>query len=227
MDIKLNYVEKGEGKALVLLHGNGESHHCFRHQVEYFSKFYRVIAIDTRGHGESPMGTKPFTIKQFAEDLKDFLDEHCLNNIYLLGFSDGGNIAITFALKYPEYIDKLILNGSNLFPRGVKSVCQIPIEINYFLTGIMAKRNEKIEKKHKLLGLMVNEPNISFEELSKIKMPTLVLVGTVDMIKHSHSLAIAKALPNSKFVALQGGHGIVHDTPKQYNKAVEEFLMQD
>lgn len=224
MDIKLNYVEKGEGKPLVLLHGNGGSLDCFKHQIEYFSRSYRVIAIDTRGHGKSPMGTKPFTIKQFAEDLKDFLDEHNLKNIYLLGYSDGGNIAITFALKYPEYIDKLILNGSNIFPSGLKSSCQIPIEINYRLTGLFAKKSEKILKKHLLLGLMVNEPNIKFEELKTLKMPTLVLVGTADMIKHSHSVAIANALPNSKFVALAGGHGIVHDTPKQYNKAVEQFL---
>lgn len=224
MDIKLNYVEKGEGTPVVLLHGNGGSLECFKHQIEYFSKDYRVIAIDTRGHGKSPMGTKPFTIKQFAEDLKDFLDEHNLKKVHILGYSDGGNIAITFALKYPEYIDKLILNGSNLFPRGVKPSCQIPIEINYRLTGIIAKKSEKAQKKHLLLGLMVNEPNIKFDELKAIKMPTLVLVGTVDMIKNSHSVAIANALPNSKFVALPGGHGIVHDTPKQFNKAVEDFL---
>lgn len=224
MDINLNYIEKGEGKPLVLLHGNGGSLDCFKHQIEYFSQFYRVIAIDTRGHGKSPMGTKPFTIVQFSEDLKDFLDEHGLKRIYLLGFSDGGNIALTFALKYPEYIEKLISNGANIFPNGLKASCLIPIKINYFLTGLLSGINKKALKKHKLLGLMTNEPNITFDELKTIKIPTLVIVGTVDMIKHSHSVAIANALPNSKFIALKGGHGIVHDAPKQFNKAVHDFL---
>ena len=82
MDIKLNFIEKGSGKPLVLLHGNGGSLDCFKNQIEYFSKYYRVIALDTRGHGNSPRGSAPFTIEQFSEDLKCFLDENNLKNIY-------------------------------------------------------------------------------------------------------------------------------------------------
>ena len=75
MDITLNYVETGEGFPLVLLHGNGEDHTYFKRQMEPFSPKYRVIALDTRGHGESPRGSAPFTLDQFAEDLKEFLDQ--------------------------------------------------------------------------------------------------------------------------------------------------------
>ena len=84
MDIRLNYTEKGEGDLLILLHGNGEDTTYFEHQLEYFSQFYRVIAVDTRGHGKSPRGTKPFTIVQFAEDLYDFMVFHliCWKNLY-------------------------------------------------------------------------------------------------------------------------------------------------
>ena len=64
MDIHLNYTEKGEGDPLVLLHGNGGDSGYFVHQTEHFS----------RGHGKSPRGDAPFTIAQFAEYLKDFLD---------------------------------------------------------------------------------------------------------------------------------------------------------
>ncbi len=73
MDIKLHYQEKGSGYPLILLHGNGEDGSRFRHQIEYFSKEYRVIAIDTRGQGESPRGTAPFTFEQYAQDLLDLL----------------------------------------------------------------------------------------------------------------------------------------------------------
>ena len=86
MDIRLNYTEKGEGDVLILLHGNGEDATYFEHQLEYFSPFYRVIAIDTRGHGKSPRGTKPFTIVQFAQDLYDFLVYHKIEN-KVRGFS--------------------------------------------------------------------------------------------------------------------------------------------
>lgn len=60
---------------MILLHGNGEDGSYFAHQMDYFSRNYRVIVVDTRGHGQSPRGTAPFTIAQFAEDLHDFMDE--------------------------------------------------------------------------------------------------------------------------------------------------------
>ena len=60
--------------------------------------------IDTRGHGKSPRGEKPFTIEQFAQDLKDFMTEKKIGKAKLLGFSDGGNIALAFALKYQQMI---------------------------------------------------------------------------------------------------------------------------
>ena len=101
MEINLNYLEKGTGFPLILLHGNGESLEYFEHQIAYFSKNYRVIALDTRGHGKSPRGEAPFSIRQFAEDLKGFMDQKEIEKAHILGFSDGGNIALTFALKYP------------------------------------------------------------------------------------------------------------------------------
>ena len=102
MDIRLYYQEKGKGRPLVLLHGNGEDGSYFRHQMEYFSPQYRVLAVDTRGHGQSPRGTAPFTMSQFAQDLKTLLDELEINAPILLGFSDGANIAMKFALRYPD-----------------------------------------------------------------------------------------------------------------------------
>ena len=120
MDIELHYVEAGEGFPLVLLHGNGEDHSYFEHQMGPFSRSYRVIAPDTRGHGKSPRGEAPFTLEQFAEDLKEFLDGLGISRCHLLGFSDGGNIALIFALKYPQYIENLVVDGANLEPDGLK-----------------------------------------------------------------------------------------------------------
>lgn len=129
MDIKLYYTEEGSGTPLILLHGNGEDGSYFVHQIKYFKNRYRVIALDTRGHGQSPRGEKPFTIRQFAEDLHDFMDEKGIGKAHILGFSDGGNIALVFALKYPERVAHLVLNGANLDASGVKPSTQIPIVI--------------------------------------------------------------------------------------------------
>lgn len=107
---------------MILLHGNSENYEIFKHQIDYFSSKYRVIAIDTRGHGNSPRGDAPFTLNQFAEDLNDFFLQHKISKANILGFSDGGNIAMIFTMKYPEKVSKLILNGANLNPDGVKDI---------------------------------------------------------------------------------------------------------
>ncbi|MDE6596490.1 MAG: alpha/beta hydrolase [Oscillospiraceae bacterium] len=223
-DIHLYYTEKGEGEPLVLLHGNGENGDYFVHQLEYFSKRRRVIAVDTRGHGKSPRGDRPFTIAQFAEDLLNFLNEHCFEKPDILGFSDGANIALTFALKYPERVSRLILNGGNLSPDGVKRRIQIPIEVGYKIASKFAEKSPEAKKNAELLGLMVNEPNISPDELSAVTAKTLVIAGTCDMIKDSHTELIGKSIPNSRTVRIWGDHFIANKNPEEFNRAVEEFL---
>lgn len=224
MDIQLHYTEQGSGFPLILLHGNGEDSSYFVHQINHFSKQYRVIALDTRGHGQSPRGEKPFSIKQFAEDLHDFMNEKGIDKAILLGFSDGGNIALTFALKYPERVEKLILNGANLFPNGVKPLYQWPIEIGYRIAKTFAKKDEKAKKNSEMLGLMVNEPHIELSELSQLTMPVLVIAGTKDMIKESHTRLIYNSLPNAKLEIIKGDHFVANKNHEAFNAAVSSFL---
>ena len=227
MDISLHYLEKGQGKPLILLHGNGEDNSYFVYQVAYFSRFYRVMAIDTRGHGQSPRGTAPFSIQQFAEDLRGFLDQHDIPKAHILGFSAGGNIALTFALHNPERVDRLILNGANLFPAGVKSTVQLPIVLGYHTASLFAKRSPKAKENAALLGLMVKEPNIRPEELNGLTVPTLVIAGTKDMIRESHTRLIARSLPNARLVLLPGDHFIANKEPAAFNRAVRDFLNEE
>ena len=223
-DIQLHYIEQGQGQPLVLLHGNGEDNTYFEHQIDCFSKDYRVIAIDTRGHGKSPRGEKPFTIKQFAEDLHDFMDTKGIAKANILGFSDGGNIALTFALKYPERVDKLILDGANLFPSGVKPLYQWPIEIGYRIAKLFSNKSEKAKRNAEMLGLMVEEPHIEPAELSRLTMPVLVVAGTKDMINESHTRLIYKSLINAQLDIIEGDHFVANKNAEAFNKVVERFL---
>ena len=222
--ISLHFVEKGRGKPLILLHGNGENGSYFEHQIDCFSADYRVIAIDTRGHGQSPRGEKPFTIVQFAEDLHDFMDENGIDQAILLGFSDGGNIALTFALKYPERVERMIVDGANLFPSGVKPLYQWPIEIGYRIAKHFAKKSEKAKQNAEMLGLMVNEPHIDPVELARLTMPVLVVAGTKDMIKDKHTRLIYKSLPNARLSIIEGDHFVANKNAAAFNKEVSEFL---
>ena len=224
MPFGLYYTEKGFGTPLVLLHGNGENGEYFKNQIDYFAKKYRVIAVDTRGHGKSPRGNKPFRLETFADDLKSFLDENNLKRVNLLGFSDGGNIALIFTLKYPDYVNKLAVNGANLFPSGLKAGFLLPVKLLYGLFYFPARFNKKVKRRLELLALMAKEPDILPEQLNDIKCPVLVMAGTRDLIKEKHTRLIAGSVPNSRLCFLKGDHSIAKTNSLEYNKTVENFL---
>ncbi|MBQ2751485.1 MAG: alpha/beta hydrolase [Oscillospiraceae bacterium] len=225
MDIKLNFIQKGEGEPLILLHGNGEESGYFKNQIEEFSRHFKVIAVDTRGHGSSPRGEGPFSLSRFAEDLKSFMDEQNITKAHVLGFSDGGNIAMLFALKYPERVDKLILNGANLFPSGVKMSVQIPVVIGYWAAAFISLFDKKAVAKKELLGLMVNEPHIDPKQLSAINAPTLVIAGDNDMIKDSHTRLIVDSIKNSRLRIIKGDHFIAAKESESFNAELLDFLL--
>ena len=222
MDISLHYIKKGSGVPLLLLHGNGQDGDYFVHQMDEFARYFTVYAVDTRGHGQSPRGTAPFTIDQFAEDLLCFMDRQGILRGDILGFSDGGNIALTFALRYPHRVSRLILNGANLSPSGVKPSVQLPILLGY--QAARRGRGEKARRKAELLGLMVREPNIRPEDLGALGMPALVIVGDRDMIRPTHSRLIAGSLPEGRLVVLKGDHFIASRRSAEFNRAVSAFL---
>ena len=226
MDIKLYYTEKGSGEPLILLHGNGEDSGYFKEQIRFFSKHFRVIAVDTRGHGRSQRGTAPFTLSQFADDLKCFMDSMGIKKAHILGFSDGANIAMIFALRYPSMTDRLILNSGNLFPSGMKLRVRLPIEAGYRLYSALSKVSISAKRQAELLGLMTNEPDIRPSELAAIKAKTLVIAGNKDMIKESHTRLIAGSLPNSQLAIICGDHFAAAKNPRVFDRVVYGFLTE-
>ncbi len=224
MDICLNYVVAGQGFPLVMLHGNGEDHTYFKHQIGPFSEWYQVIAPDTRGHGRSPRGRAPFTLDQFAEDLKAFLDSREIRRCHLLGFSDGANIALLFALNYPEYVEKLVLNGADLYPSGVKLSTQLPIVLGWGLLQAVRRFDKRARPKWELLDLMTTQPHINAKALAALNMPALVVAGNRDMIREKHTRLIAKSIPGSELAILPGDHFVARRNWEAFNPVILEFL---
>ncbi len=232
MNTELFYTDNGNSDSapLVLLHGNGGNSSSFFYVVDHFSKKRRVITVDTRGHGRSPKGEKPFTLSQFADDLKEFLDTMGIEKAVLVGYSDGGNIAMIFAKKYLNRVSGLVLNGANAFPKGL-----LPHVYNSMLRDYKkAKRllrkspsNQKLRDNLDLLNLMIKEPDITPEQLKKMNVPSLVLVGSHDVIAREHTQMIADSLPASRLKVVEGGHGIVKSNSADYIDALEEFFAEN
>lgn len=223
--ISLAYKKAGEGKPLILLHGNGGSSADFALQTNYFSGFREVISVDTRGHGNSPRGDVPMSFPQFAKDILAFLDEQEIEKADIIGFSDGANTAILFAAENPKRVGKLILCGACTSPKAVKRSVQIPIEIGYWIASRF--KNPKARKNAEILGLMVNDFGISKEHLRQIQAETLVLAGTKDMIRESHTKMIAETIPKAKLMFLEGDHFLPMKRANAFNRAVEEFLKEE
>ena len=119
-DADIYYEVYGKGEPLFLLHGNGGNIEAFSREIPELSKHFQIISMDTRAQGKSTdSSNEPLTYKKFADDVKALADELKLKKINILGWSDGGNTGLEFALKYPKNLNKLITSGANVFPNGV------------------------------------------------------------------------------------------------------------
>ena len=214
-----------QAPTLILLHGNGEDHTYFVKQIPAFSPHFRLVLMDTRGQGQSTGGDGELNFSVFAADLLALMDHLQIAKAHLLGFSDGGNLALTFALAHPERLQSLILNGANLEPGGVKLSTQLPIVLGYGCCRLLSPFSHKARQNGALLGLMVNHPHIPPQALAALTMPALVIVGERDMIRDRHSQLIARSLPNAQFVRIPGGdHFCAAKCPEVFNHAVLSFL---
>lgn len=183
-NININYEIYGEGKPIILLHGNSETHHIFDVLVEKLKENYKVYAIDSRCHGESD-NPKDISYDLMASDVIEFIKKLKIEKPILYGFSDGGIIGLLIAVNEPELLSKLIISGANINPEGMKKSMLHLSKIIYFFT------------RNKLFKMMIKEPNIKIEDLRKIKIPTVVLAGEKDVILSEHTKLIADNINGS------------------------------
>lgn len=193
--IKLFYEKRGEGKPLLLLHGNGETHEIFDKLSKRLSEKYTVFCPDSRGHGKSS-AVKEFDYNSMAEDIVGLIKALEIQKCILYGFSDGGIIGLIIAIKYPDLISGLIISGANVSPNGIKT-----FYLNYYKFINYFARSS-------LYRLMLNQPYINISELNTINIPVLVTAGQNDMIKIKHTKMIAESIKGSELIILsKENHG--------------------
>lgn len=107
--IELCYEIFGEGYPIILIHGFGARKEGFKCQIPALSKEFKVITFDNRGAGKSERVNEVYTMHTLADDVRGLLDFLEIKKTHVLGTSMGGLIAQQFVLKYPEYVNKLVL----------------------------------------------------------------------------------------------------------------------
>ena len=194
--VRLHYAAAGEGKPVLLVHGNGESHALFDTQIARLAAAgYRVYAPDSRGHGaNAPLDEYHFA--DMAEDMYCLIRALGLEKPALYGHSDGGIIGLLLALAHPDALSCLAVSGANLHPEGIA-----PAVLEEF-------RREYAETGDPLYALMLTEPDIAPERLAGISIPVLVTAGEHDLILPEETARIAAHLPRARLVTVAGAdHG--------------------
>ncbi|QBJ95900.1 alpha/beta fold hydrolase [Rhodococcus sp. ABRD24] len=222
---RLHYEVCGAGEPLVLLHGNSESLGYFGAQMPVFSERYRVVALDTRAHGESTRGDGVLDFARLSDDVVAVLDALGIDSAHILGYSDGGNTALTLALREPERVRSLIINGANLDPHGLGAKFRVPATLAWIAGGVVAPLSARVRRQRELLELMVRHPHIAASDLGSIAVPTLVIVGEGDAIPRSHTELIARSIPGAELTIVpDAGHACAEERPAAFNAAVLGFL---
>ena len=199
--VELYYEVIGSGDPLIMVHGNSEDHTIFTEAAQVLKDQYTCYLVDTRSHGKSSK-VKRLHYKDMAKDHMEFIRALGLKNVTFFGFSDGGILGLLIGME-GDLIDTLIVSGANTYPGAVSDRMAKIMKIIYFFT-----RSDKFR-------LMLNEPDISAEELQKIQCKTFVLAGSEDAVKRENTDFIAANIPNSTEIILEGethtSH-IVHNT---------------
>ena len=199
----------------------------FHNQIDVLSEKYQLILIDTRGHGHSSFGDLPLNFDLFADDVIAVMDKLKIDTAHLLGFSDGGNTAITLALHYPQRVRTLILNGANLNPEGLNNAVRHQIFREHMLYSSLSLFSIKAKRKKEIISLMIDQPQFSDSEVRKIKIPTFVIVGEHDMIKQAHTDKIVSLIRNANLEIIpHADHFAAEKLPNKFNAAVMRFLNQ-
>lgn len=223
--IKLYYEIYGEGEPLLLLHGNNSSIASFENQVEILSKKYKVIALDSRGQGKSTGDSKKITYELMAKDVNELLQHLQLKNVNILGWSDGGNIALIVAMQYPDKVKKMAVMGTVLFNNDSSVTTETNTLIRKQVKEMRDKGVDESNMDYRLKMLLLTEPNINPDSLKKIQAPTLVIAGQYDVVKEKHSKLIAEKIQNSKLLIFKGAdHEAPKKIPQLFNKAVLDFF---
>ncbi len=226
--IKLYYETYGQGKPLLLIHGNGGSIRDWRYQIPYFSQYYKVIAVDSRAQGKSVDNSDVLNYETMTDDFAALLTHLKIDSAYVIGWSDGGINGLLLAIRHPEKVKKLAITGANLTPdtsvidpAGTKMITEDLANLR------AAKQTAASKNTIKLLHMMEIEPHISLSDLHTIKCPTLVMGGDFDVIRPEHTLQIFQNIPQAYLWILpESGHGTVHHYKKEFNAKVLHFFTQ-
>jgi pimeloyl-ACP methyl ester carboxylesterase len=233
--IKIWYAEFGSGSPVILLHGGLANSNYWGKLAPALSPHYRVVVMDSRGHGRSTRNAEAYGYDLMASDVLGLMDHLKIQKAAIVGWSDGAILGLDIVIHHPERVSKLFAFAANSDPSGVKDVEHAPV----FAAYIVRARKEyealsptpreydsfvaQIEK------MWATQPNFTAAQLQGIKVPTWIADGDHDeAIKRENTLYMADHIPNAALLIQPGvSHFSFLQDPDQFNRDVLHFLEHD
>ena len=226
-------LDKGKGYPIVFLHGYLSNKESFNYQIDYFSRFFRVIAIDITGFGKSKELPFAYSLKDYVQDVVSVIEELDLKNFHLIAHSFGGRIAIKLATKNLG-VNKLVLTGSaGLKPKRsfnyyfkiyyyklIKKFLTEKGKSNFGSSEYRALTGYNKESYYKIVNEYLDG------EINKIKNKTLIIFGEKDIETPKYmAIKLNNGIENGSLYFIKGaGHFCFLEKPLEFNVIVNEFL---
>jgi pimeloyl-ACP methyl ester carboxylesterase len=231
--LKMYYEIHGTGKPLVLLHG------AFGWATTYpaLAKNRQVIAVELQGHGHTADIDRPLTIEQMADDTAALVKHLKIGQADFFGYSMGGTVALAIAVRHPELVGKLAINGSHwgkiedaFGPQGFEQFKNLPAD---FAPPVLKDPYDKVapDPKHwpvlvaKVKRMGLEFKGLSREELKSIKAPVLITIGDRDVLRVEHAVEMYRLIPQAQLAVFPGGdHFLLMTKPEIVLAPVAAFL---
>jgi pimeloyl-ACP methyl ester carboxylesterase len=237
--VKMWYEVEGQGAPVLLMHGGFCTNETWGPQRADFAAEHRVFLPERRAHGHTPDVEGRLSYHDMASDTIDFLASVVGSPAHLVGWSDGGIVALLVAIARPDLVRKIAVTGANFKPAPQIGMAEMLDHLSadapdmaMFRAMYEAASPDGPEHWPVVVGKLVEmyraEPDIPIEDLGRISAPTLVLVGDDDFITLEHTIELYRAIPNSELAVVPGtSHAHFMEKPSLVNRLVLEFLDND
>ncbi len=237
--IELYYETFGSGEPLLLIHGGGATIESWFAQIPEFSQKFRVIVPDSRGHGRTCDAEGSINFTLMASDFEGLLDHLGINNVLIVGWSDGGVIGLEMAMRRPDLVKKVVAFGAHARPDGMTEEFTAAVESftpeNFpaiLVEGYKALSPDGADHWPVIFGklkiMWLTQPNYQDNELASIRCPVLLLLGEHDIVRESESERIAALVPKARLTTLAGlTHYAPVEAPEVFNREIIQFLEEN
>lgn len=229
--VTLYWATYGAGAPVILLHGGAGNGDHWANQVPALAEKFKVIVVDSRGHGRSTRDGAPLSYALMADDLLALMDQLGLEKAALVGWSDGGAVALDVAIRHPERVSKLVPYGTNFNLAGLRSGGGATFPAYFARCAADYAKLSPTPKDYQglqdaLRPMWRTQPNYTSAQLAGIKVPTLVLDGDHDeIIRQAHVKELARLIVGARLVLIpDSSHFALFQQPAAFNRAVLEFL---